>query len=72
MLLIERDYFPKNQLVIREIAQKANVAPETLSRIISGKQSPGFGEGQSAERIAKAVGWTGDVHALFEEITEVH
>ena len=67
MLRIEREFF-RNKPTIRETAQKAGIAPETLSRIVSGKQSPGYGEGQSAERIAQAVGWTGDVHALFEEI----
>lgn len=68
MLMIERIYFPKRPLAVCDVAQRANVAPETLSRIIGGKQSPGYGEGQSAERIAAAVGWTGDVHALFAEV----
>ena len=67
MLRIEQDYF-RNKPTVRETACKAGIAPETLSRIISGKQAPGYGEGQSAERIAQAVGWTGDVHALFEEV----
>lgn len=68
MLLIEREYFPKNPLVVREVAKNAGISRETLSRIISGKQKPGYGEGQSAERIAHAVGWTGDVRELFAEV----
>ena len=67
MLRIEQDYF-RSRPTIRETAQRAGIAPETLSRIVSGKQSPGYGDGQSAERIAQAVGWTGDVRELFEEI----
>ena len=68
MLRIERDYFPKQPQRVREIAGKAGVARETLSRIINGKQQPGFGEGQSAERIAKALGYVGDPRELFEEV----
>lgn len=67
MLRIEREFF-RNKPTIRETAHKAGIAPETLSRIVNGKQAPGYGEGQSAERIAQAVGWTGDVHALFAEV----
>jgi len=55
-------------LLTNDIAERAGIAPETLSRIVNGKQAPGYGEGQSAARIAKAVGWSGDVHALFKEI----
>ena len=69
MLRIEREYFPKNPLLIRDVAEKASIAPETLSRIIGGKQSPGYGEGQSAERIAAALDWPIDRAAeLFEEV----
>lgn len=50
-----------------EIAAKAQLRPETFSRIVHGKQSPSFRPGGSAERIAEAVGWQGDVRALFEE-----
>ena len=57
----------KKQLKGVEVARRAEVAPETMSRIINGKQMPGFKRGQSAERIAEAVGWTGDVHDLFKE-----
>lgn len=68
MLRIERDYF-RNKPTIRETAHKADIAPETLSRIISGKQAPGYGKGQSAERIAAALGWPTDRAAeLFEEV----
>lgn len=70
MLRIKQEYFC-NKPTVRETARNAGVEPETLSRIINGKQAPGYGEGQSAERIARAVGWTGDVRALFEEATEV-
>lgn len=68
MLLIEREYFPRSPLVVREVAENAGIARETLSRIISGKQSPSFAEGGSAERIAQAVGWTGDLRELFAEV----
>lgn len=67
MLRIEQEVFRKNP-TIREVAHKAGIAPETLSRIINGKQAPGYGEGQSAERIAWAVGWTDDIHELFAEV----
>ena len=53
---------------IRETAQRAGLAPETLSRILNGRQSPSFAEGGSAERIAQALGWQGDVRELFEEL----
>lgn len=53
---------------IRAVADRAEIDPATLSRIIHGKQTPGYGEGQSAERIAQAVGWTGNVRDLFEEV----
>ena len=58
----------ENGFANADIAESADVAPETLSRIINGKQAPGYGEGQSAERIARAVGWTGDIHELFAEM----
>lgn len=66
MLVIEQVFFNK-QPSMREIANRAGIAPETLSRIVNGKQTPGYGEGQSAERIARAVGWTGDIRELFAE-----
>ena len=53
---------------MREIASDANIAPETLSRIVAGKQRPSFAPGGSAERIAEAIGWEGDVADLFEEV----
>lgn len=67
MLRIKKEFF-QSRLSARETAQRAGVSPETLCRIVNGKQSPGYGEGQSAERIAQAVGWTGEVRALFEEV----
>ena len=68
MLRIQRDYFPKTPLVVREVAQRAGIDPATLSRIINGKQSPSFAEGGSAERIAQAIGYTGDPCELFEVV----
>lgn len=68
-LLIKQRYF-SDRLTIHDAAQMAGIAPETLNRIVNGKQTPGYGEGQSAERIARAVGWTGDVRELFAEVGE--
>ena len=67
MLQIKYEAFRQN-LTNREISKRAEISEESLSRIISGKQSPGFKRGQSAERIARAVGWKGDVRALFAEV----
>ncbi len=53
---------------IRAVADSAEIDPATLSRIIHGKQAPSFREGGSAERIAKAIGWTGEVSELFKEV----
>lgn len=50
------------------LAEETGIHRVTVNRIIGGKQAPGFGEGQSAERIAQAIGYAGDLHALFEEI----
>ena len=68
MLRIKAEYFPDRPCVVREVAQQAKIDPCTLNRIIHGKQRPGFGPGQSAERIAEAVGWKGDVGELFKEV----
>ena len=70
MLVIEREYFKKPPFAMKDVAQRAGIAPETLSRIVSGKQKPGFGKNKSAERIAKAVGWKGDIRALFAEVED--
>ena len=69
MLRIKKEYFRENP-TIREVADKSELSTSTLSRIVNGKQSPGFGEGQSAERIACALGWTGDPAELFAEVGE--
>lgn len=53
-----------------EVAKRAGIDPATLSRIVNGKQKPGYNAG-SAVRIAHAIGYTGDPHELFEKI-EVH
>ena len=55
---------------MREIAEAAGLEQETFSRIVNGKQQPSFAEGRSAERIAKAMGWSGSVRELFEEVGE--
>ena len=68
MLRIRHDYFVNR--TIKETAQTAGVEPETLSRIVNGQQRPGFGQGQSAERIAQALGFEGDPRELFEEVGE--
>ena len=65
-----RIFFEMHELRLTgiEVAERAGIAPETLSRIMNGKQKPGYGAGGSAERIAQAVGYTGDPHELFKEI----
>ena len=55
---------------LREVARAAELEPESFYRIVNGKQQPSFAEGRSAERIAKAMGWSGDVRDLFEEVGE--
>lgn len=61
MLLTRRGSFA-------DVASRAGIAPETLSRIANGKQHPSYAEGGSAERIAKAIDWKRDVRELFEEM----
>ena len=67
LLRIKARYFNR-RMTARAVAREAQLEPETFYRIINGKQRPGFGAGQSAERIAKALDWTGDVRELFEEV----
>lgn len=67
MLRIKQEYF-NNRMTLRAVAREARIEPETMSRIVNGQQAPGYGAGQSAERIAKALGWTGDIRSLFEEV----
>ena len=52
-----------------DVAERAGIAPETLSRLANGKQPPSYAEGGSAERIAQAIGWPKEGAAeLFEEV----
>ena len=67
MLVIEKLYFPKERLSVAGVARKAQIDPATMSRIIHGKQKPGYGKNKATERIAAALGWKGDVRALFSE-----
>lgn len=67
MLQIKKLFFHVNPSV-RQIARDSGLEPETVSRIINGRQRPSFAPDGSAERIAKAVGWQGDVRELFEEV----
>ena len=55
-------------LASADVAKRASITPETLSRIVNGKQKPGYGAGGSAERIAQAIGYTGDMATLFEPL----
>jgi len=66
MLQIRYEIFAR-ELSVREVARLAHLTPETISRIIHGHLRPGFGPGQSAERIAAAVDWDGDLQELFAE-----
>ena len=61
MLRVKYEAF-KYGLTNREISE------EYVSRIMLGKQRPGYKHGQSAERIARAIGWKGNPTELFEEI----
>jgi len=69
LLRIKKMFFHDNPS-IREIARAAELQPETVSRIINGHQKPSFAPNGSAERIARALGWKGDVRALFVEEAE--
>ena len=51
----------------RELAEKAHVNEASLSRICNGKE-PAYP--QRGQRIAEALGWTGDPMELFEEVAE--
>ena len=66
MLLIYQILRPAHSM--RKIADEAGIAPESLSRIVAGKQQPSFAPGGSAERIAGAIGWRGDPADLFREV----
>lgn len=67
MLNIQMELF-KRELRKNEVAERAGIAPETLSRLAAGKQKPSYAPGGSAERIARAIGYEGDVHELFAEV----
>lgn len=49
----------------RELAERAHVNETSLSRIIHGRE-PAYPK--RGERIAAALGWTGDPEELFEEV----
>lgn len=49
----------------RELAERAHVNETSLSRIIHGRE-PAYPK--RGERIARALGWTGDPAPLFEEV----
>ena len=49
----------------RELAERAHVNETSLSRIIHGRE-PAYPK--RGERIAAALGWTGDPTELFEEL----
>lgn len=68
MLVIEQIF--NDSPTIRKVARATGLEPETVSRIIHGKQKPSFAEGGSAHLIASALGWKGDVRELFEEAGE--
>ena len=67
MLKIEHDYF-QPRISIRSVAKEAGIEPETLSRIIHGKQKPSLWKGGSGERIAAALGYDGPLRELFEPV----
>lgn len=49
----------------RELAERAHVNEASISRICRGKE-PAYTK--RGERIAAALGWTGDPEGLFEEV----
>jgi transcriptional regulator with XRE-family HTH domain len=49
----------------RELAKRAHVNEASISRICRGKE-PAYTK--RGERIAAALGWTGDPEQLFEEV----
>lgn len=51
----------------RELAEESGVNPSSLSRICNGKE-PAFPK--RGQRIAEALGWTGEASELFEEVDE--
>ena len=51
----------------RELAERAHVNEASISRICRGKE-PAYTK--RGERIAAALGWTGDPTELFEEVDD--
>ena len=70
MLTIEKMFRPPCGITVPELAARVGLHPATLSRIVRGKQKPSFAPGASAERIAEALGWEGDVRELFAEAVD--
>lgn len=64
MLVIEQVLFEK-RLSKSKAARLADVNQTSFSRIVNGKEPPYSGRGQ---RIADALGWTGDWRDLFKEV----
>lgn len=59
----------KKDLTNRQVANDAQIAECTLSNILRGKQHARMGRGDTAERIALAIGWPiSRKEELFEEI----
>ena len=50
------------------LAESAGIHRVTINRFLREKQDPSFEPGRSAERIARALDWQEDAHALFEEV----
>ena len=50
-----------------KLAQRADISPSILSRIVTGRTHiwPGW-----KERLARALDWEGDQDALFEEVDD--
>jgi transcriptional regulator with XRE-family HTH domain len=51
----------------KELAERAGIDAAALSRIVNGRTVVYHGW---ASRIAEALGWTGEVEELFEEVAE--
>ena len=60
-ILLERE---ESQL---QLSYKAQVSPSDVSRYMSGERKP---YPNHAQRIADALGWTGEPKELFEEVVK--
>lgn len=63
MLVIAQE-IKKRGLTQAKLARKSDVNETSMSRIVNGKEPPFPQRGQ---RIAAALGWSGDWRRLFEE-----